>query len=382
MQVFGGRDNSGNYLSEVWLLRAYAGSVSPSSTRWSGFGNGQLESGVNSTGQGVEMQYLTSCASQKASPSTATATSVGPASTGSDSSPPSTTSTVPFGPVYDTAITHKVLAPLSLALFLPAFILFRSYSPPFNNHERSPQHIAVVYFSGLLILVSYGLGLAGLAMSFTSLSLTPSFSSILSKRSSPANDFLQTGHGRAGLAFFLGLYGIVPLFCLLSTFSSRFSSTSRASAEAEKEDEGEQTTAASIDTAEKLRSRTARSASQSLHTMSRPSSPPPRHRTHSWGPSTLWRPSHERRVSSDSESVSSASPQRTFEVINRPNRVRRPSSGMLSVPGEPRGIPLRGLGDIDWLQRRRSVGAVVRACILLCQRCTYSCINRVSSTTL
>ncbi|THV08579.1 hypothetical protein K435DRAFT_847430 [Dendrothele bispora CBS 962.96] len=360
--VFGGRDSDGNYLSEVWLLRAYFGSVTPSQPHWSGFGNGQLQSGVNSTGRGVQVQYLTSCATQIASSPASTSTK--PTQTRSDSpasatGSPSTTPSASRGPIYDTAITHKILAPLSLALFMPAFLLFRSYSPPYNSHERSPQYIAVVYFSGLLILVSYGLGLAGLATSFTSLSFIPATtSSTLFKRSPSSSNFLQTGHGRAGLAFFLGLYGVVPLLCFWSMLPNRYTRVDAAPSEDDKEEEREQATATSMDTAEKLRTRTARSASQSLNTSSRPASP--RHRTHSWGPSVLWRPSHERRVSTDSDSVSDTSPRRAFEVVNRPNRTRRPSAGVLSTPvsSESRRTPSRSLGDIDWLQRRRSVGAV------------------------
>ena len=101
---------------------------------------------------------------------------------------------------------------------------------------------------------------------------------------------------------------------------------------------------------------------QSLHTSSPPASPRPR--THSWGPSSMWQQSLENGLSTDtSESLNSTSPQRTFEVTNRPVRQRQRSESWRAVPllqtSAQYNVASRSLGDIDWLQRRRSLNAVV-----------------------
>ena len=51
--VFGGRDENNNYLSELWILRAYNGVIQSSGEHWSGYGDGKLTTGTNATGAGV-----------------------------------------------------------------------------------------------------------------------------------------------------------------------------------------------------------------------------------------------------------------------------------------------------------------------------------------
>jgi len=64
-------------------------------------------------------------------------------------------------------------------------------------------------------------------------------------------------------------------------------------------------------------------------------------------------------VSSDSDSVTSASPQRGFEVVNRPSRRQTGRGSPLNIEGTSAALPApRNLGEIDWLLRRRSLNAV------------------------
>lgn len=60
--VFGGVDAEGNYLSEVWILRAYNAQWTQSNQSWTNY-DGQLVGGPEATGQGVTDQYMTVCAS-------------------------------------------------------------------------------------------------------------------------------------------------------------------------------------------------------------------------------------------------------------------------------------------------------------------------------
>ncbi|KAJ4478048.1 hypothetical protein J3R30DRAFT_3888162 [Lentinula aciculospora] len=332
--VFGGRDLSGNYLNEVWLLRAYNGAVTSSDTQWSGFGDGTLQTGVNANGAGVDVQFITTCASatspgsSSSSSSSSTATS-GPVSS-SGSNPGSSVST------YDTSTVHKILAPLSIALLSSIVTSGRMFFPTFNTQVLTKSMIAY----SLSLLVCFGLGIAGLVSAFTSISLI-SPSSNLSKRSTSTSFHLHTA-----------LFGLLPLLWLSSR---RVNNPSKVKSQSEGVASDKQHIT-SADTAEKLKTTQSRS-----RTPSRP--PSPRPRTHSWGPSILWRPSTDRRPSSDSDSNSSAGPQvaltqaaltpaeapRTFEVVNRPPRVRRTHMD---------GTPVGSLQDVDWLQRRRSLNTV------------------------
>ncbi|KAJ3769522.1 hypothetical protein FB446DRAFT_747720 [Lentinula raphanica] len=347
--VFGGRDQSGTFLDELWLLRAYNGAVTSSNTKWSGFGDGTLQSGVNADGSGVDVQFITNCASAISSGSSSASSSShsGSATSSPTSSSGSQSQSTVF--LYDTSTVHKILAPLSIALVSSGMILGRAFSPFFNTQVFTVRSMAI---HTLTLLVCFGLGIAGLVSAFLSISST-SLNSGLSRRSSSSTSLhLHTGHGIASLVFFIALWGVFPLLWLLSRYAER-SSKSKGSIDEGLTPDKQQTT--SIDTAEKLKSTQSRS-----RTPSRPSSP--RQRTHSWGPSILWRPSTDRRPSSDSDSNSSAGPQaaltvnapvpeppRSFEVVNRPPRVRRTQMDR---------TPVSSLRDIDWLQRRRSLNTV------------------------
>ena len=161
---------------------------------------------------------------------------------------------------------------------------------------------------------------------------------------------LQTGHGKAGLALFLCLYGIVPMLYLFRASrnllhrSSRNDNTEQAAARDNSTDTREKSALVNVDSTS-----TTRSAGN--HT------PPPssRRRVPSWAGHALWYKSRTRepRASSDTESTASVAGQtRMFEVINRHQRIRRQSTNTNSRASRP-------LGDLDLLERRRSLNAVV-----------------------
>ncbi|KAJ7744440.1 hypothetical protein DFH07DRAFT_22032 [Mycena maculata] len=344
--VFGGRDMDGNYLSELWLLRAYNGSVTPTDPKWSGFGNGQLQTGVDANGAGVENTFISSCASASAiagsgiptsSSSSSKSTSTSTSSSGSDSGSSGDNDGTPSTSLLNTSLVHKLSAPLSVALLMPSFLLFRLTSPSFNSSQSGAWPHAWYYASALLGLAGYALGIAGIATSFTTIS------SIDASRPPP----LSTVHGRAGLALFISLYGLVPVVAIL--LASTRHVLASATAETRKR--------ADSDLTEKDR------LPRSIHSPSPPAST--RRRTHSWGPSS-WRKVREDSLSIDSgsaemgDSFNSAPGQRGFEVLNRPARTRRASGSRLGVPltHMSQHAGSHSLGDLDWLNRRRSLTAV------------------------
>ncbi|KAH7914369.1 hypothetical protein BJ138DRAFT_1123641 [Hygrophoropsis aurantiaca] len=336
--VFGGKDESGTYLNEVWILRAYNGSISSTNGSW-GAPDGPLQTGVDANGAGVTNQYMTECAVELVSPTT---TAPGGTTTGTNQS----------FEAYDVSFAHKLLAPLSIALLLPAILLSRVALPSAQTQHPMDRNIALVYLSGLVALAAYGAGIGGLISSFTSITTTMT----MLKRA-PSGTILRTGHGVAGLALIVGLYAVVPFLYLLSICASSSKRTPKVFVE---NSEPLASRANSTDTAEKLAAYTG-----AQRTEYPPASPTtPRTRLHSWGGSSFWlgRSSREGRASTDSESIHSAGPARAFEVVNRPARTRRASSQGLAHPSMDvyQRVPVapRSLGDVDWLDRRRSLNAV------------------------
>lgn len=345
--VFGGQDENGTYLDEVWILRAYNGVITASNSSWGG-PTGQLGTGLSANGAGVTIQYMTQCASQLLLAPTTTSSAGTPTATPAVT----TTSTIKFEP-FDVSFAHKLAAPLSVALLLPAILLARLALPPAKMTRATDRKSPFVYSALVIAISAYGLGLAGLVTSFTSIRSTV----VVTKRSA-SSSVLQTGHGIAGLILVVALYVVVPFLYLLSFFRS---ARRRHQKETVDRSEAAASRANSVDMAEKLASSAAPQQTQY------PPSPPasPRARLHSWGGSSFWlgRRSREGRVSTDSESMHSAAPQRAFEVVNRPARVRRASSNGLAYPNIEiyQRVPVvpRSLGDVDWLDRRRSLNAVV-----------------------
>ena len=343
--VFGGQDASDNYLNEMWLLRAYNDALTSSNQKWSGYGNGQLQSGVDANGAGVSVQYMSQCASAINSPSSSSNSTASP----SASSSPVSMLRVP--------ITHTALAPLSVALLLLAVIFVRLAS---SSSISSGGYKSLLIMSTSIAVVAYTLGLAGLVTSFTSISS----SSVIQKRSSSSLT-LRTGHGQAGLALFVALYGFIPVLYLLREGRSlhlRGFLTNKHS-----NGDSSQSPSNSIGMMEKRSSmdtNAAHAVSSSVGHLNSVATPQRR----PWQGHMLWSGSRSRDWTGytgpvDTESSTSIAPDtstaptqpsRAFEVVNRPQRVRKPST---NASHYSRGSALR---DLDWLERRRSLNAVVR----------------------
>ncbi|KAG6850041.1 hypothetical protein H0H93_002050 [Arthromyces matolae] len=335
--IFGGQDASGKVLSEMWLLRAYNGLITPTQTTWSGFGDGRLQTGVNASGAGVSVKYMTQCASEIILSASST---TNPTASPTTSNFPSASSS-PFSSTFRTSAAHKALSPVSLAIFQSAFIVFRSASSRPNDMVLNVQ---AIYSSAVLLLLAYGSGIAGLIIAFLSTSST--------EGSTPRSSFhLRTSHGIAGLILFTLLYIMLPLVLILYRYLSRGPATVSRS-ENEKHDSTWTSSPESPEPLQTYDRPPSRSAPQSLR-LDASSLSSPRHRANSWDPSSTIQRSRESRMSSDSDSVHSPSPKRGFEVVNRPQRIRRTS--MLAGPPADSQDRLR---DIDWLQRRRSLNAV------------------------
>ncbi|EPQ59227.1 hypothetical protein GLOTRDRAFT_113979 [Gloeophyllum trabeum ATCC 11539] len=350
--VFGGRGVSGNYTNEVWLLRAYNGSITQSNQHWSGYGDGDLQSGAGADGTGVTIQYMTRCAvALQSSVSSYPTPSSGPAS-------PSSTSTTATR--LDTSTLHKLLPPLSLGLLTIGVLAYRLSSPALGS-QANDQHVALFYGGTLLTVLSWGIGIGGLVVAFTS---QKALAVGLMKRSTHG-PVLTTAHGRAGIALFLCLYGLVPL--LMAVYAGwRYSHRHSPQGESDSPEvpTGGRARSHSRDTAEKLNSPGAETPP-----LSGRSTPGVGHhkRLHSWGGQGLFPAlrgrSGRRSSESHADTVTSSGPQRSFEVVNRPNRPRHSSGNSLSpFSNDPnyQRVPIapRSLSDLSWLERRRSLNAV------------------------
>ncbi|KAG7449231.1 uncharacterized protein BT62DRAFT_929205 [Guyanagaster necrorhizus] len=352
--IFGGQDASGQYLSDVWILRAYSGTITSSNLQWSGYGTGALETGVNASGAHVTVEYMTKCASALTTVSTSSGSSK-PSSTSTSTSTASSSPSSSFAtpPLYDTSFYHKLFAPLSLTLFLPALLLFRTFSSSFNGDEIPTKATLWVYLSAILTVASYGTGIAAIALSFT----TISSASGVTKRDSSSSINLKTVHGQVGLAFFIGLYGLVPILTFISVYLRRRSGSSSIETEIAVEKDQYRDRTNSEDSGEKAATSSRDPNTSITQSASRPGSPRPR--SQSLNTSNMMKISNEGRPSSDSDSLASGGPQRGFEVVNRPSRRRKPSDSWLNIPqADASQHAQRTLAGIDWLQRRRSLNAV------------------------
>jgi len=340
-QVFGGQDEKGNLLSEMWLLRSFNGFVDPPAQTWSGYGAGQFPTGINADGTDVKVSYMTQCA-----------VSIAPPGTGKpDSNDPSNNSTEgprPSNHQYDTAFSHKLLSTLSLLLFLPALLIW-SIAPSSLGTSPLPFHRTLLAGLILLGLISYALGIVGIVLSFVTLKTTSLGS---------ASKHVQTAHGVAGLVFAICLYGLSPFAYSAVTLRQRITTTRHEPSAGEEKPASEAASERPDIAASPLPSTPA-----SVLDLSPPSSP--RRRTQSWDAFNAVRPSSA-DCNASNESTPSATPRKGgFEVLNRP-RPRKTSetwssqpSPTFQSPGSARMPPSRALGEIDWLRRRRSLNAVV-----------------------
>ncbi|KAF8974764.1 hypothetical protein BDZ97DRAFT_48231 [Flammula alnicola] len=149
--IFGGQDLNGTFLSDVWLLRAYSGIVTASSP---GFGNGQLQTGINADGSGVRVDFLTECASFVSQPSPTHVSS--PSST--TTSPPSSGSISPTPQAphsFDTSFSHKLLLPLSLVISLPVFLFFRWTQMTLEEGWIPNRHIVLLSLATIVGIAAY-----------------------------------------------------------------------------------------------------------------------------------------------------------------------------------------------------------------------------------
>jgi len=346
--VFGGQDASGKYLSEVWLLRAYNGFITTSGDQsWGGFGNGQLQSAPNASGTGVTNTYMDTCVTQISSdvPSPSSTHSPSPTSGGG--------SNTAIAHPYNVSIVHKILAPLSVALVFPVILAYRLSSPSLKSSlEPSPGPSSVPMLIPSFFI--FGLGVAGLITSFTSISYDPSLD-----KHTESSLYLQTGHGIAGVALAAAFYIVVPIVFLFSLFM-RHRSDERNSH--------------SQDEAEKLAVRSPSPSTLILDgTVDHQPSPNHSRSQSSTGLLQFWKRSMDRSRSSDADGDEfgardppSPRQSRGFEVVNRPKNAQRASSYSVSGPvdhGSSRTAartPMR-LGEISWLSRRRMVNTVVCA---------------------
>ena len=344
--MFGGQDSSGKYLSELWLLRAYNGVITKSGDSWTGFGNGQLQSGQNASGTGVTNSYMGTCATSINTPQ--------PSSTTSHGSPSPTSTGTPNTAIvqsYNVSILHKILAPLSVALVLPAVLVYRIYSPSLKSSLESSAGPSSIFASLIPGFIIFGLGIAGLVTSFTSISHNQS----LAKRVD-SSLYLQTAHGIAGVVLAAAFYVAVPVVFLFSLFLHHRSS-GRGSL--------------SQDEAEKLAATSPPPSTAMLDsTLDRQHSPNHSRSHSSTGLLQFWRRSTDRSRSSDTEGdefgvrdAPSSGQSRGFEVVNRSKHTRGASSHSMSGlidHGIARPQTPTRLGEISWLNRRRMVNTVVR----------------------
>lgn len=370
--VFGGLDASGNYLSDMWILRSYSASLSQTNATWSGFGDGTLSSGIDATGSGVTIQYITSCATQLSSPTSSSGST--PGSTSSPSTPNTESATSAF----NTDVGHKVLSTVSLIAFMAAVLVHSLSTTSPLSQAASFRHYVVLGSAGAILVAAYALCIAGLVSGFTTISSTSS----LTKRSSDSSLFLKTAHGRAALAFVVVLYGLLPLIFALSLLRKNGITPNAEPGEPEPVQQEERQRKGSNDTGfTALMTPTREKAVNHRVTVSTPDIALEDVAT----PSTMLRtrrrvmslfagghkasPQSDRLSTDDTtrESLSSSGPRRSFEVLNRANRTRRLSGSALnayssegghSTQGHPPPIP-RSLSDLNWLDRRQNVAAFV-----------------------
>jgi hypothetical protein len=382
--VFGGRDGADNYLNDLWILRAYNGVVTKSGEHWSGYGDGNLQSGANANGAGVTLTYQTKCAaailpatsSSAISSSTkhTSSTSVSSHTSSSTSSPSSTSGSPSSSPTaslypYDTNVEHKVLLPVSLVL--GSLVLLTRFTPPYVSFTKSSAFSALIFVSG------YGLAVAGIALAFTSIHLTSS----LVSRSSQHQLHLKTGHGIAGLALAAAWFALAPVLGL------RWWRSLRANRQLKKASGGINPHREEKQDDYFSRPDSVEAPGTPLRTYSNGTADPP------LAQST---PNAAGRRSSDTEEslAPAASPVgRSFEVVNRPSPGRRSTTvnslnAFAELAGFTRQQPSsstqvtmpRSLADVSWLERRRSLVAVV--CTFWLVFVSFDAYSRMSRTSL
>jgi hypothetical protein len=363
--VFGGVEtSSGKFLNELWILRAYNGVITSTNGTWSG-GSGKLQSGKSASGAGVTIQFLTQCSTQLETPPNST-TSAPPPSGSNSSNNAGDIGKFEFtvGPL------HQLFSPLSIALILPAVLFARLVYAPVTSTEEHRQP-GILVLSIILGVVAYALGVAGLAMSFATIARNATSAAKRSVAGDGGSTTLKTAHGRAGIVLFAVLYVLVPLYALILYFT-------KDKATIGEEKEAEKKMVVQDAAGEKKHGRPesqhgllggsgsaaltpvaalSRTSAETTIADHRPSSNEPT-------PDNANKAQPSRRSALPSISFKSmfikkpaqqVRPTRGFEVVNRPQRRPRTTSGSgLGAPRSHHDTPIN-LNDLSWMERRRAL---------------------------
>lgn len=183
--VFGGVDEDGNFLNDLWILRAYDGSVQPDSPTW----------------QNVTVQYSTSCATAIVPPpsppdDSSTSTTSAPSGPSQPSTPTNTS-----GVLFTTSTVHKALSPVSVALLLSAVAAYRFVAIPTRGIGAREQRMGLVYLSWIIGGIAYILGVIGFIVSFATSKRQDVAS--LARRATEKEPFLASGHAKGTLSLML-----------------------------------------------------------------------------------------------------------------------------------------------------------------------------------
>ena len=293
--------------------------------------------------------YMDTCATPINAPQPSSTTShTGPSPSSTSTGTPNTA----IVQAYNVSILHKILAPLSVGLALPAVLVYRIYSPSLKLSLESPPGSSSIFTPLIPGFIIFGLGIAGIVTSFTSISYNPS----LAKRVD-SSLYLQTAHGIAGVVLAAAFYVAVPVVFLVSLFL-RHRSGGRVSLPQ--------------DEAEKLAARSPAHSTPVLDgTLDRQHSPNHSRSQSSTGLLQFWKRSTDWSRTSDTEGDEFGvrdppSPEQSkgFEVVNRSKHTRGASSHSMSGlidHGIARPHTPSRLGEISWLNRRRMVNTVVCA---------------------
>lgn len=295
---------------------------------------------------------MPSCATQIAQPSS-TLSSSGSSSgttTSSTTHPSHTSGQSNASSSPNVPTSHLILEPLGLSGLLLAVVAARFYTPGESAMEKGRA----------ILMTSMSLGVGALACSIAG--IATSFKKVgpmLRKRSTSDRFSVDNHHGLVGIVLFVCLYGslifgaFITLLWLRSSHtrqdeaygdsektehkhSQSFSGTQSPRASSMEPSQGDRTSAIY------LRGRT-----QSAGESSRMASPFPLLQGGSGG-----RSESDERLSTESEPPTT----RGFEVVNRPKHLRSHSTHL--TPEGGRAIP-RTLSDLSWLDRRRSLNAIV-----------------------
>lgn len=368
--VFGGRDIvTGELTNELWLLRAYNGSIQSSSDHWSGYGDGNLGTGLTASGSGVTVQYLSQCATFTSSSNSGSTTGDGANPT---PTPTPSQQTHYSESILDGSPVHKIFSPVSIALLLPAILLYRASTGPLVQPMASSVSIAFASSGGIVATTAYVLGIVGFALG-VSRSNDDSPTTTLRRRAESVTThvpFLSTAHSRAALVLFVFVYGILPLLAAALYMTKRRDpkDPTRPELEHNRKTTDETVTKTLVGTGPGEKG-TARSSEDELGRRSRRSvdsqavggteeglemAPRPQSGIFSTFNAATAKSHRKSTATLQSSSPPSAYTPTKFEVVNRPNRSSVVGNG--NGNGHAYSHLPRNPSELSWIERRRSVG--------------------------